>query len=142
MSHDHAHPHGDTHNPAGGVRLHAAAGLHESIIQAQTGRAGRLLILTLLGGMLVITSFIAESLFSDSVAQASDGTMRGAGELNTAFAEAGADMGRPIVTSCGSGVTASMLLLGLHLIGHGDLSLYDGSWSEWGSRQDTPIVSG
>lgn len=73
---------------------------------------------------------------------ASDGTMRAANELNAAFAEAGASMTRPIVTSCGSGVTASMLLLGLHLIGHEDLSLYDGSWSEWGSRQDTPIVSG
>ena len=48
-------------------------------------------------------------------------------------------MGQPIVTTCGSGVTASILALGLYLIGRTDVAVYDGSWSEWGARPDTPI---
>jgi len=43
------------------------------------------------------------------------------------------------VTSCGSGVTACALILGLNLIGRHDVALYDGSWTEWGSREDCPI---
>jgi thiosulfate/3-mercaptopyruvate sulfurtransferase len=48
---------------------------------------------------------------------------------------------RPVVTSCGSGVSAAVLLLGLDALGHENSTLYDGSWSEWGSRTDTPIVT-
>ncbi len=55
------------------------------------------------------------------------------------FAAAGLDLDRPITASCGSGVTASMLAFGLYLIGKKDVAVYDGSWSEWGMRQDTPI---
>ena len=54
---------------------------------------------------------------------------------------AGVDLAKPVVTSCGSGVTACVAILALHLLGHRDLAVYDGSWSEWGSRDDTPIES-
>lgn len=66
-------------------------------------------------------------------------TMRSAEELRTLFAEAGLDMSKPVVTSCGSGVTACNLALALHLIGKQDVAVYDGSWTEWGGRDDTPI---
>jgi thiosulfate/3-mercaptopyruvate sulfurtransferase len=44
-----------------------------------------------------------------------------------------------VVTSCGSGITAAVLALGLHLVGHRDVAVYDGSWAEWGLPGDTPI---
>jgi len=69
-----------------------------------------------------------------------EGTLRPADELRTLFAGAGIDLDGPVVTSCGSGVSAAVLLLALYRLGHRDNALYDGSWSEWGSRDDTPIV--
>ena len=72
---------------------------------------------------------------------AADGTMRPAAELKALFENSGVDLKRPVIASCGSGVSATVLLLGLHLIGHDGGTLYDGSWSEWGSRQDTPVVT-
>ncbi|MDP6253881.1 MAG: 3-mercaptopyruvate sulfurtransferase [Alphaproteobacteria bacterium] len=70
-----------------------------------------------------------------------DGSLRPADQLRTLFTEAGVNLDRPAVTSCGSGVSATVLLLGLDALGHKDNTLYDGSWSEWGSRQDTPVVT-
>jgi thiosulfate/3-mercaptopyruvate sulfurtransferase len=70
-----------------------------------------------------------------------DGTLREAAQLRALFTEAGVDLDQPIVTSCGSGVSAAVLLLGLRSLGHDANRLYDGSWSEWGSRDDTPIVT-
>lgn len=70
---------------------------------------------------------------------AEDGTMRPIDELKSHFAKSGIDLNKPIVTSCGSGVSATVLLLGLHLLGHEQNALYDGSWTEWGGRPDTPI---
>ena len=65
--------------------------------------------------------------------------MRDAEELTQVIAAAGLDLDRPITASCGSGVTASMLAFGFYLIGKKDVAVYDGSWSEWGMRPDTPI---
>ena len=67
-----------------------------------------------------------------------DKTMKGGPELEAAFQKVGLDFDRPVITSCGSGVTAAILTLGLALLGKTS-RLYDGSWSEWGSLQDTPI---
>jgi thiosulfate/3-mercaptopyruvate sulfurtransferase len=68
-----------------------------------------------------------------------DGTLKPPDELAAAVHTAGVDLGRPIVTTCGSGVTASVLALALHLLGRRDVAVYDGSWSEWGGRADTPV---
>src|SRR3989442_9924412 len=68
-----------------------------------------------------------------------DGTLKPAGELRGALQAAGLDLARPVVTTCGSGVTASVLALALYLVGRRDVAVYDGSWSEWGGRLDTPI---
>ena len=62
--------------------------------------------------------------------------------MRAAFAEAGIDLDRPIVTTCGSGVTAAVLLFALHLLGKDDVALYDGSWSEWGADPATPKATG
>jgi thiosulfate/3-mercaptopyruvate sulfurtransferase len=59
-------------------------------------------------------------------------------ELRRAFEEAGVDLSKPMVTTCGSGVTAAVLTFGAHLLGKEDVKLYDGSWSEWGADPSTP----
>ncbi|HUL07900.1 MAG TPA: 3-mercaptopyruvate sulfurtransferase [Candidatus Acidoferrum sp.] len=66
-------------------------------------------------------------------------TLLPAAALADRFRKAGVDLSKPVVTSCGSGVTAAVLALALHLIGHPDVALYDGSWSEWGRPGDTPV---
>jgi thiosulfate/3-mercaptopyruvate sulfurtransferase len=71
-----------------------------------------------------------------------DGTFRPAGEVRGRFEAAGVDGSRPLVTSCGSGVTACILTLGLRIAGFPEGAVYDGSWTEWGSRSDTPIEVG
>jgi len=71
-----------------------------------------------------------------------DGTLRPAEELNAIFAAAGVDLAHPIVTTCGSGVTASVLALALARLGLEDTAVYDGSWSEWGALPDAPIATG
>lgn len=69
---------------------------------------------------------------------ADDGTYRSPDELRDLFAEAGIDLNQPVTTTCGSGVTASVLLFAMHLVGKDDTALYDGSWLDWGSDPDTP----
>ncbi|KWV90426.1 sulfurtransferase [Erythrobacter sp. YT30] len=71
-----------------------------------------------------------------------DGTFKSPHDLRTIFEEAGVDPSRPITTTCGSGVTASVLLFALELIGKTDTALYDGSWSEWSADPATPKAAG
>ena len=68
-----------------------------------------------------------------------DGTFRPVSEIKVLFAKAGVDGSRPLVTSCGSGVTACILTLGLRLAGLPEGAVYDGSWTEWGGRSDTTV---
>jgi thiosulfate/3-mercaptopyruvate sulfurtransferase len=71
-----------------------------------------------------------------------DGTLKPLQDIARVFADAGVDVSRPVITSCGSGVTAAILTLGLTLLGAKEHALYDGSWTEWGSDPDLPAATG
>jgi thiosulfate/3-mercaptopyruvate sulfurtransferase len=71
-----------------------------------------------------------------------DNTMKRGDDLRAAFEGAGVDLDRPLITTCGSGVTAAVLLFGARLLGNEDVRLYDGSWSEWGADLETPKAKG
>jgi len=70
------------------------------------------------------------------------GKLKPVSQLRLALEASGLDLEKPVVTTCGSGVTAAVITLALQSIGHRANTLYDGSWSEWGSHDDTPIVTG
>ena len=76
-----------------------------------------------------------------------DGTLKSAEELRQLYAKAGIDLAKPVVTSCGSGVTAAVLALGLEVAGAKSIAVYDGSWAEWGlpelaGRDERPVATG
>ena len=71
-----------------------------------------------------------------------DGTWKRGDDLVAAFNNAGVDLGKPMITTCGSGMTAAVVLFGARLTGKNDVALYDGSWSEWGLDADTPKETG
>lgn len=71
-----------------------------------------------------------------------DNTWKRGDALREAFAEAGVDLNRPLVTTCGSGITAAVVLFGAYLLGKEDVALYDGSWTEWGADPTTPKATG
>ncbi len=73
---------------------------------------------------------------------ARDGKLLPVNELREKLESSGLDLDKPVVTSCGSGVTAAVITLALESVGHRNNRLYDGSWSEWGGRADTPVVAG
>lgn len=83
----------------------------------------------------------ARNLPSAAVVDA-DGRLKAPGELQALFEGAGIDIDRPIVTTCGSGVSAAILAIALARLGRPEVAVYDGSWTEWASRADTPIVTG
>lgn len=71
-----------------------------------------------------------------------DGQLTSRARIEAAFKSAGVDLEKPIITTCGSGVTAAILTLALKSIGKQPQGLYDGSWAEWGSRPDVPVERG
>ncbi|MGZ8351221.1 MAG: 3-mercaptopyruvate sulfurtransferase [Allosphingosinicella sp.] len=71
-----------------------------------------------------------------------DNSWKSPADIRAAFEAAGVDLAKPMVTSCGSGVTAAVLFFGAHLLGKDDVRLYDGSWTEWGSDPETPKATG
>jgi thiosulfate/3-mercaptopyruvate sulfurtransferase len=71
-----------------------------------------------------------------------DGTYKSPAEINKLFADIGINVAKPVVTTCGSGVTASMLALALAVVGQTNAAVYDGSWAEWGQENGLPIETG
>lgn len=72
----------------------------------------------------------------------SNGTLKSSAGLRSAFEAAGVDPGKPIITTCGSGITACILALGLSVLGNEWASVYDGSWAEWSTVPSAPVVHG
>ncbi|MGY6216817.1 3-mercaptopyruvate sulfurtransferase [Methylolobus aquaticus] len=84
----------------------------------------------------------SRNLFFKWLIDSETGCMKAESELADAFRSAGLDLHEPLVTTCGTGVTAAILALALYRLGRVDVPVYDGSWTEWGGRADTPIATG
>jgi thiosulfate/3-mercaptopyruvate sulfurtransferase len=78
----------------------------------------------------------------DRLFRADDGTLLEPEALRQAFAGAGVDIDKPVVTTCGSGVSAAVLAFSLYRLGRRNVAVYDGSWTEWAGRSDTPVTTG
>jgi thiosulfate/3-mercaptopyruvate sulfurtransferase len=77
-----------------------------------------------------------------ALALSENGKLLPVNQLKEVLEDAGIDLSKPVVTSCGSGITAAAITLALESVGHTDNKLYDGSWTEWGGRSDTPVETG
>lgn len=82
----------------------------------------------------------AKNVFFLDLIDETERTMKPAAELKARFDAAGVDLTKPVIATCGSGITACTIALGLHLLGHKDVSVYDGSWAEWGNHDDAVAV--
>ena len=82
------------------------------------------------------------SLPYNNLFDAATGTMKSLDDLRAAFSGAGVKLDAPIVTSCGSGVSAAVLTLALYRLGVENPALYDGSWTEWGAADGPPVATG
>ena len=71
-----------------------------------------------------------------------DGTFKSASEIKATFDAARVDLNKPVVASCGSGVTACVLAMGAYITGHKQVAVYDGSWAEWATTEDSPVDTG
>jgi thiosulfate/3-mercaptopyruvate sulfurtransferase len=80
--------------------------------------------------------------FADLIDRENHGALKSADRLAKIIARSGVDPAKPVITSCGSGVTACVPALAFYLLGYPDAAIYDGSWTEWGGRDDTPIDTG
>jgi thiosulfate/3-mercaptopyruvate sulfurtransferase len=78
----------------------------------------------------------------DALTNAQTGELLDVSKIRAAFETAGLDLSKPVIASCGSGVTAAALAFGLHLAGKDDVAIYDGAWTEWGQPGETPVDTG
>lgn len=84
----------------------------------------------------------SRNLFFAELVDADSRLMRSVAEIAQRFSQAGLDPAKPVVATCGTGVTAAVLALALYRLGREDAAVYDGSWSEWGGLPDTPVATG